>query len=98
MTPMSAVLPRSSALETSGLAPARELAGVVDVRTIGAVGVVQLDRPVDVATATQAALDHGVWIRPFRDLIYAMPPFVTAPADVEQITTAMIAAAKASLG
>ncbi|HUS21478.1 MAG TPA: adenosylmethionine--8-amino-7-oxononanoate transaminase [Aeromicrobium sp.] len=91
---------RIRALETgltSGLAPARGLAGVADVRTIGAVGVIQLDRPVDVAAATRAALDHGVWIRPFRDLIYAMPPFVTAPADVEQITTAMLAATKASL-
>jgi adenosylmethionine-8-amino-7-oxononanoate aminotransferase len=83
---------------TSGLAPARGVTGVADVRTIGAVGVIQLDRPVDVAAATHAALDHGVWIRPFRDLIYAMPPFVTAPTDVEQITTAMLAATKASLG
>jgi adenosylmethionine-8-amino-7-oxononanoate aminotransferase len=83
---------------TTGLAPARGLTGVEDVRTIGAVGVIQLDRPVDVAAATHAALDHGVWIRPFRDLIYAMPPFVTAPADVEQITTAMLAATKAGLG
>jgi len=82
---------------TSGLAPARGLPGVEDVRTIGAVGVIQLDRPVDVAVATQAALDQGVWIRPFRDLIYAMPPFITAPADVEQITAGMLAAAKASL-
>jgi adenosylmethionine-8-amino-7-oxononanoate aminotransferase len=78
------------------LAPARELAGVADVRTLGAVGVIQLDRPVDVAAATDAALDHGVWIRPFRDLIYAMPPFVTDPADVEQVTTAMLAATKAA--
>jgi adenosylmethionine-8-amino-7-oxononanoate aminotransferase len=82
---------------TNGLAPARGLTGVADVRTIGAVGVIQLDRPVDVAAATQAALDHGVWIRPFRDLIYAMPPFVTTPTDVEQITTAMLAATNASV-
>jgi adenosylmethionine-8-amino-7-oxononanoate aminotransferase len=81
---------------TSGLAPARGLPGIEDVRTIGAVGVIQLDRPVDIAVATHAALGHGVWIRPFRDLIYAMPPFITAPVDVDQITTAMIAAAKAS--
>lgn len=95
------VTDRIRALETgltSGLAPARGLVGVTDVRTVGAVGVIQLDRAVDVPTATQAALDHGVWIRPFRDLIYAMPPFITAPADVEQITTAMLAAAKAGLG
>ncbi len=93
------VTDRIRALETgltSGLAPARGLVGVKDVRTIGAVGVIQLDRPVDIAAATRAALEHGVWIRPFRDLIYAMPPFVTPPADVEQIAAAMLAAVKAS--
>ncbi len=92
------VTDRVRAIETDltrGLAPARGLAGVDDVRTIGAVGVIQLDRPVDVPAATRAALDHGVWIRPFRDLIYAMPPFITEAADVEQITTAMLAAATA---
>jgi len=92
------VTDRVRTLETglaSGLAPARGLAGVEDVRTIGAVGVIQLDHPVDVAAATRAALDHGVWIRPFRDLIYAMPPFITPPAEVEQIATAMLAAVKA---
>jgi adenosylmethionine-8-amino-7-oxononanoate aminotransferase len=83
---------------TSGLAPARGIRGVEDVRTLGAVGVIQLDRAVDVTAATRAALAHGVWIRPFRDLIYAMPPFVTTPADVEQITAAMLAAARASVG
>jgi len=81
----------------AGLEPARELPGVIDVRTIGAVGVVQLDRPVDVAAATHASLDHGVWIRPFRDLIYVMPPYITEPADVAQICTSILAATKAGL-
>jgi adenosylmethionine-8-amino-7-oxononanoate aminotransferase len=93
------VVDRIRAIETgltTGLAPARGLVGVADVRTIGAVGVIQLDRPVDVAVATRAALDLGVWLRPFRDLIYAMPPFVTSPTDVEQIATAMLAAVKAT--
>ena len=43
-----------------------------------------------------ASLDHGVWIRPFRDLIYVMPPYISSPAEVEQIGAAMVAAAKAS--
>ncbi|HJR90603.1 MAG TPA: adenosylmethionine--8-amino-7-oxononanoate transaminase [Aeromicrobium sp.] len=81
---------------TSGLAPARGIPGVADVRTLGAVGVIQLEHPVDLPSATRAALDHGVWIRPFGHLIYAMPPFITSPADVEQIAVAMLAAAKAS--
>jgi adenosylmethionine-8-amino-7-oxononanoate aminotransferase len=81
---------------TTGLEPARDLPGVADIRTLGAVGVLQLDRPVDVPAATAAALDLDVWIRPFRDLIYVMPPYISSSAEVEQICAAMAAAAKAS--
>jgi len=80
---------------TEGLSPASDLPNVRDVRTIGAVGVIQLDQPVDVRVATAAALDAGVWIRPFRDLIYAMPPYVTDDVDLARISAAMVSAAKA---
>ncbi|MGH3371260.1 MAG: adenosylmethionine--8-amino-7-oxononanoate transaminase, partial [Nocardioidaceae bacterium] len=60
----------------SGLAPARDLPGVKDVRVLGAVGVVQLQGPVDVPRVTEVALRHGVWVRPFLDLVYTMPPYV----------------------
>jgi adenosylmethionine-8-amino-7-oxononanoate aminotransferase len=63
--------------------------GVADVRTIGAVGVVQLDHRVDVVKATDAAVEEGVWLRPFRDLVYAMPPYVTSDEDVARICTAI---------
>lgn len=76
----------------AGLAPARALAGVEDVRVLGAIGVVRLNRPVDVAAATAAAVDAGVWLRPFRDLIYTMPPYVATDADVAAITRAVVAA------
>jgi adenosylmethionine-8-amino-7-oxononanoate aminotransferase len=79
-----------------GLAPARELPGVVDVRVLGAIGVIQLDGPVDVAAAQEAAVARGVWLRPFRDLVYAMPPYVTDDADLAEITGAMVAAAGAA--
>jgi adenosylmethionine-8-amino-7-oxononanoate aminotransferase len=79
-----------------GLAPALELPHVQDVRTIGAVGVIQLDRPVDIPAATTAALAEGVWIRPFRDLIYAMPPYVATDDDLATICGALLAAAKAA--
>jgi adenosylmethionine-8-amino-7-oxononanoate aminotransferase len=79
-----------------GLAPALELPGVHEVRVIGSVGVIQLDRPVDVSAATTAALDAGVWLRPFRDLIYAMPPYICETAELAQITAGMVAAAKAN--
>jgi adenosylmethionine-8-amino-7-oxononanoate aminotransferase len=79
---------------TDGLAAAAELPGVADVRVLGAVGVVQLDGPVDVAAASATAADHGVWLRPFRDLLYTMPPYVTSSADVAAIARAIVAAAR----
>ncbi|MEV0681373.1 adenosylmethionine--8-amino-7-oxononanoate transaminase [Actinosynnema sp. NPDC050436] len=66
-----------------------------DVRVQGAIGVVQLDHQVDMAAATAAAVEHGVWLRPFRDLIYTMPPFVATDADVAAICAAVVAAAQA---
>ncbi|MFF8387207.1 adenosylmethionine--8-amino-7-oxononanoate transaminase [Streptomyces kanasensis] len=77
-----------------GLAPAREVPGVRDVRVLGAIGVVQLDHPVDVAAATAAAVREGVWLRPFRDLVYVMPPYVTGDEDVARICGAVVAAAR----
>jgi adenosylmethionine---8-amino-7-oxononanoate aminotransferase len=79
----------------SGLAPAAELAGVADVRVLGAIGVVQLNRPVDVAAATAAAMAEGVWLRPFRDLVYTMPPYVTDDDDIARIARGVVAAAAA---
>ncbi|MCH0562507.1 MULTISPECIES: adenosylmethionine--8-amino-7-oxononanoate transaminase [unclassified Streptomyces] len=78
----------------TGLAPAASLPGVKDVRVLGAIGVVQLDRPVDLRTATRAAVREGVWLRPFRDLVYTMPPYVTGDADVARIARAVCAAAR----
>jgi adenosylmethionine---8-amino-7-oxononanoate aminotransferase len=79
----------------AGLAPARELPGVADVRVLGAVGVVQLDHEVDVPVATAAAVRAGVWLRPFRDLIYTMPPYLTSDADLALICRGVLAAAGA---
>ena len=78
-----------------GLASALEIPGVRDVRVLGAIGVIQLDRAVDVASATRAAVDRGVWLRPFRDLVYTMPPYVTDDEDVARICSAAVAAAEA---
>jgi adenosylmethionine-8-amino-7-oxononanoate aminotransferase len=80
---------------SAGLAPARDLPGVADVRALGAIGVVQLDHEVDVTAATAAAVGEGVWLRPFRDLIYTMPPYVTDEEDLARICTAVLAAAAA---
>jgi len=76
------------------LEPVRELRGVADVRVLGAVGVVQLEREVDIATATAVAVEHGVWLRPFRDLIYTMPPYLISDADLAVVGAAVRAAAR----
>ncbi|MEV7414109.1 adenosylmethionine--8-amino-7-oxononanoate transaminase [Streptomyces sp. NPDC089919] len=77
-----------------GLAGAAELPGVKDVRVLGAIGVVQLDHEVDMAAATRAAVREGVWLRPFRDLVYTMPPYVSTDEDVARICRGVTAAAR----
>jgi adenosylmethionine-8-amino-7-oxononanoate aminotransferase len=79
-----------------GLEPARATAGVQDVRVLGAIGVVQLERDVDMALATEVAVEHGVWLRPFRDLIYTMPPYVIGEQDLAQVTGAILEIARVS--
>jgi adenosylmethionine---8-amino-7-oxononanoate aminotransferase len=73
----------------AGLAPAADVPGVREVRVLGAVGVVQLDHDADVAQLSARALEHGVWVRPFRDLVYTMPPYVSSDDDVAQICGAI---------
>ncbi|MEU2632268.1 adenosylmethionine--8-amino-7-oxononanoate transaminase [Kitasatospora sp. NPDC007106] len=80
---------------SAGLAPLADAPGVLDVRVQGAIGVVQLDHPVDMAAATEAAAREGVWLRPFRDLVYTMPPYVTDDQDLARIAAGVAAAAVA---
>ncbi|HEX4806561.1 MAG TPA: adenosylmethionine--8-amino-7-oxononanoate transaminase [Conexibacter sp.] len=79
----------------AGLALANVLPGVREVRVQGAIGVVQLAHEVDMAAATAAAVERGVWLRPFRDLVYAMPPYAIDDADLAAVCEAMRAAAVA---
>ncbi|GAA0421697.1 adenosylmethionine--8-amino-7-oxononanoate transaminase [Streptomyces luteireticuli] len=84
-----------------GLAPAAELPGVREVRVLGAIGAVELERPLDaagMAAATEAAVRAGVWLRPFGRLVYTMPPFVTGDEDVARICGAVCAVAGAVAG
>ncbi|CDR04449.1 adenosylmethionine--8-amino-7-oxononanoate transaminase [Streptomyces iranensis] len=83
-----------------GLAEAAAVPGVRDVRVLGAIGVVQLDRPMDdaaMAAATRAAVREGVWLRPFRDLLYTMPPYITGDHDLARICAAVRTAAAAAV-
>jgi adenosylmethionine---8-amino-7-oxononanoate aminotransferase len=71
------------------LAACRDLPGVADVRQVGAIGVVELVRPVDMRAVTAALVKRGVWLRPFGKLVYTMPPFVIEPEDLSSITSAI---------
>ncbi|HSP04714.1 MAG TPA: adenosylmethionine--8-amino-7-oxononanoate transaminase [Acidimicrobiales bacterium] len=73
----------------AGLDDLRDHDAVADVRVLGAIGVVELHEPVDMAVSQETLLDHGVWLRPFGRLLYTMPPFVSSEDDVAAITTAM---------
>ena len=76
----------------AALLPAASLGSVREVRVLGAVGVVELDGPVDVVAVTRAALERGVWLRPFRNLVYTMPPYVCSSQDIKDIGEAITGA------
>ena len=75
---------------TEGLAPAAELPAVAQVRTLGAIGVIELQEPVDMQTVQPMFVERGVWVRPFGKLVYAMPPYVMGSEDVATLTAAMV--------
>jgi adenosylmethionine-8-amino-7-oxononanoate aminotransferase len=74
----------------SGLAPATELASVKEVRTLGAIGVIELKKTVDLRTVQPMFVERGVWVRPFGKLVYTMPPFVMSNDHVATLTAAMV--------
>lgn len=78
-----------------GLAPARSLDQVANVRVLGSIGVIELKEAVDMNRIQQQLVDQGIWIRPFGKLVYTIPPYVMNDEDLATLTAGMVAAVAA---
>lgn len=73
-----------------GLQYISQLTNVKDTRVLGAIGVIELTKPVDVPEAQKFFVEHGVWIRPFRNLIYVMPPYIISKEDLRSLISIIV--------
>ncbi|MBL4797741.1 MAG: adenosylmethionine--8-amino-7-oxononanoate transaminase [Oleispira sp.] len=80
-----------------GLAPAKAIAGVENVRVLGAIGVIEMKTAVDMKKIQPACIEQGIWIRPFGKLVYIMPAYVMTDKELAKLTAGIIKVLKSGL-
>ena len=86
-------LRRARSLETffgQALEPCRAVPGIADMRTLGAIGVVQMETPRAISWLRQRFVEEGVWVRPFGDVVYLMPPLIVDAREATALTSAVV--------
>jgi adenosylmethionine-8-amino-7-oxononanoate aminotransferase len=67
---------------------------VANVRALGAIGVIEMKKPVDQKSVQERIAGLGVWLRPFGRVIYTMPPYIIQDHELDIIIDAMIKVAE----
>jgi adenosylmethionine-8-amino-7-oxononanoate aminotransferase len=88
--PRLAQVKEISAALARGLEPCRNLPGVKDVRVLGAIGVVELERIADIGRLRARFVEEGVFIRPFGTTVYLTPSFTIGAEELARLTAAVV--------
>jgi adenosylmethionine-8-amino-7-oxononanoate aminotransferase len=72
------------------LSPCEALSQVAEVRCLGAIGVIEMKSPVDMASIVPQFVDAGIWVRPFGKLVYLMPPYIISDTELEQLCETLV--------
>ena len=77
-----------------GLSPAQDYDNVAQVRVLGAIGVIEMKKSVNMAVIQKQFVDEGIWVRPFGKLVYIMPPFIMDTNDLNFLISKLLKVVK----